>query len=123
MSKKQVIAYVAIFNALMIVAFIFSNIYIWDFLTTQINGNFGYTLTNGIVTYTEPHIRINGFQVSVGIVGARSDGGNIPTPVPLSVPNYPFYVFWVAIVGNLVLMFLILRNLRWKKQTKNTVIA
>ena len=90
----------------MIVAFIYSNIYIWDFLNTQINVAGGRQDGGYII----PFIQVNGLQVTVGLDGWTSEGIAIPTPAPISVPNYPFIVFWVAIVGNLVLIALILRK-------------
>ena len=94
----------------MIVAFTFSNIYIWNFLNTQVNVG-GYANGNFIA----PRIQINGLQVTVGTDGWTSTGIAIPTPLPISVPNYPFYVFWVATVGNLVLMAFALNY--WRTET------
>lgn len=105
--SKRIIAYVAIFNVLMIAAFIFSNIYMWDFLNTNINKQ-GGRQENGI--YVIPFIQETGLQVTIGHDAWTNDGIAVPTALPISVPNYPFIVFWVAIVGNLVLIVLILRN-------------
>jgi hypothetical protein len=98
---------VAIFNALMIVAFIFSNLYLWDFFNTQINLQ-GGRQANGI--YMIPSIQANGFQVTIGHDAWASDGVTVPTALPISVPNYPFIVFWIATLGNLAIAALILRK-------------
>ena len=107
MSKRQMIVFLSIFNVLMIVAFIFSNIYIWDYLNTQINLQSSHQPNGATIL---PSIQINGLQVTVSHAGWTSDGMLIPMPAPISVPNYPFFIFWVAIVGNLILMALILRK-------------
>ena len=107
MSKRQTFVFVAIFNMLMIVAFIFSNICMWDFFNKQINLQ-GVRQENGI--YVIPFIHINGLQVTIGHDAWASDGVTVPVAPPISVPNYPFIVFWVAIVGNLILIALVLRT-------------
>ena len=107
MSRRQMIVYAAIFNALIIVAFIFSNLYIWDFLNTQINKQ-GGRQENGI--YVIPFIQETGLLVTVGHDAWSSDGVAVPTALPISVPNYPFIVFWIAIIGNFILMAFILRK-------------
>jgi hypothetical protein len=105
MSKRKLVVCVAVFNALIIMAFIFSNIYIWDFinnLTSQARHD-----SSGVVI---PNIQINSLQVTGWIDAWTSEGFLVPTVPPASVPNYPFIVFWVAIVGNLILIALILRK-------------
>ena len=105
MSKRQMIVCVAIFNVLMIVAFIFSNLYIWDFinnLTSQWRHDSSGT--------TIPIIHINGLQVTGGTVGWTSEGIQIPRPLPTVIPNYPFILFWIAMVGNLIFIASVLRK-------------
>lgn len=105
MSKRQMIVFIAIFNVLMIVAFIFSNICIWDFinnLTSQASHDSSGT--------TIPIININALQVTGGTVGWTSEGIQIPRPLPTIIPNYPFFIFWVAMIGNLVFAVLIMKS-------------
>ena len=94
-----------VFNALMIVTFIFSSVYIWDFinnLTSQANHDSSGT--------TIPIINVDALQVTGGTVGWTSEGIQIPRPLPTEIPNYPFFIFWLTIVGNLVLIALGLRK-------------
>ncbi len=97
------------FNVVMLVAFIFANIYIWDFLNTQINLNSSHEPNGNTVV---PIIQINGLQVTVDHVGWTSDGIMIPMPLPAAVPNYPFILFWVATIGNILFAVAILRRRR-----------
>ena len=92
MSKRQVIVVAAIFNVLMIVAFIFSNIYIWGYLNGYLTRNEWSPLQIGIAHMTV----IQGDAVPIG------------TFIPF--PNYPFILFWASTVGNLVLIALVLRK-------------
>ncbi len=105
MSKSKLFVCLVVFNALVIVAFILSSIYIWDFidnLTSQAyHGSSGTTI---------PIINVDWLQVTGGTVGWTSDGTQIPRPLPTVIPNYPFFIFWAALIGNLVLIALILRR-------------
>jgi hypothetical protein len=112
MSRRQVIvACVVIFNVLMIVAFIFSNIYVWDFLDTQMK--VGGRLENGY--WMIPFVQVTGLQVTVGFSAWTVNGVPIPIAPPISVPNYPFIVFWVSIMGNLILVAFALYY--WRTET------
>ena len=57
-----------------------------------------------------------GIQVTIGHNAWTSDGIAVPTALPISVPNYPFIVFWVTIAGNLGLIALLLRKLQKDKE-------
>lgn len=107
MSRKRMVAIASVFNILMIFAFVSSNIYIWNFLNTQINLQ-GGRQENGI--YVIPFIQTNGLQITVGHDAWANDGVAVPTAIPLSVPNYPFMIFWTSILGNLILLALLLRR-------------
>lgn len=100
-------ALMILFNVVMIVAFIFANIYIWDFLNTQINLNSTHQPDGNTDV---PLIQINGLQVTVDHAGWTSDGTMIPMPLPAVVPNYPFILFWVAMIGNILFAVLIYRS-------------
>jgi hypothetical protein len=102
------ISYVIVFNVLVIAAFVISNLYMWDFLSTQVNRQ-GGRQENGV--YVIPFIHVDGLQVTVGHDAWTSDGVAVPTALPISVPNYPFLVFWLAVVGNLILAALLLRKI------------
>lgn len=109
MSKKKMIVALVVFNALMIVAFILSNIYVWDFINNMTSQ---WSYGNGVAI---PIINIDAFQVTGETIGWTSDGIQVPRPLPAVIPNYPFFIFWVAMLGNLVLAALILRN--WSKSS------
>jgi len=101
---------IVLFNVLIVLGFVFSNFYIWNFFNTQIDQGITY---NGQGGYSIPYIEDFGLQVSVSHPfyenGTIVNLGSTPT----AVPNYPFILFWVAIVGNLLFILILLRN---KKQ-------
>lgn len=101
------IAFAVTFNVFMIVTFIFSNIYIWDYLNAEINLKSSHQPNGSTIV---PSIQIDGFQVTVSHAGWTSDGTLIPMPAPISVPNYPFIVFWIVLAGDLLLLALNLRK-------------
>jgi hypothetical protein len=104
---SKILVLMILFNALMIVAFAFSNICIWDFLNTQVNLKSSHQPNGNTIV---PIIQINGLQVIVDHVGWTSDGVIMPMPLPASVPNYPFILFWAAITGNMLFAVWILRS-------------
>ncbi len=106
MFRRKLVVSTAVFNALMIVAFIYSNSYIWGFINNMTSQ---WSYGNGV---TIPIITIDAFQVTGGTIGWTSDGIQVPRPLPAVIPNYPFFIFWTAIVGNLAAMALILRKNR-----------
>ena len=115
MSKKKVVAYVAIFNVLVIALYVFSTVYMWDSLKTIVDTGAGGSYEHGFVV---PFVEETGLQVTISHVFYGISGNQTIVnlgPLPTPVPNYPFIVFWISIVGNLVLMALILR--KQKKQS------
>lgn len=101
MIKK--LAPMLIFNILVCLFFILSNNYIWGFINS----------TNDI--YHPTQVSINPFQVSISHMINQNGMINLG-PVPSVVPNYPFILFWVAIIGNICFFILALRS----KETKKT---
>jgi hypothetical protein len=100
-SKRRVfVVLIVIFNVLVGVAFVSSNIYMWNYLDTTINEVGG---NKGQGNFVIPYIEVSGLQVTVGHE-FWSDNGTLVNlgPLPKSVPNYPFILFWVGMVGNLV---------------------
>ncbi len=107
MSKRRIMVCVTVLNVVMVVAFVLSNIYVWDYLNTEINLNSSHqSNTNTIV----PQIQIDGFQITVSHAGWANDGTMIPMAAPISILNFPFSIFWITIIGNLILIALILRK-------------
>ena len=113
---KRIVVYVAIFNVLMIIAFLFSNIYMWGYLNTEINEKSG---NKGQGNFVIPYILyMNGFEVTIGHDYWSDNLVNLG-PIPTGIPNFPFIIFWVSIVGNLVLIALLLR--RWTREEKSKI--
>ncbi len=105
MSKKKMIVGLIISNALIIVAFILSSIYIWNFIN---NTTSQWSYSNDGVTI--PIINLNALQVTGGTVGWTNDGTQIPRPLPTIIPNYPFMLFWIAVIGNIIFAVLIQKS-------------
>ncbi len=102
---SKILALMILFNVVMIVAFILSSVYTWDFINNM-TSQWSYG-SDGVAI---PIINIDAFQVTGGTIGWTSEGIQIPRPLPAVIPNYPFFIFWIAIVGNLVLTAFILRK-------------
>jgi hypothetical protein len=117
MSKWHVfVALVVIFNVLIGVAFVFSNIYMWDYLNTEINEMGG---NKGQGNFVIPYIQDFGLQVSIGHEFWADNGTAINLgPIPTVIPNYPFILFLVSMLGNFV--FITLALVLHKRKTWNT---
>ncbi len=105
MSKKKLIGLAIIFNIIMLVAFIFSSIYIWNFINKITD--LGYYGSNGV---TIPTIWITALQITGGTIGWTSDGTRVPRPLPTVIPNYPFMLFWITLIGNLILIAFLIQK-------------
>jgi uncharacterized membrane protein len=105
MSKWYVLFGLALtFNLLMGVSFVLANNSMWDFIITEIDYDPSQVPDSNHVM---PYIIISGFEVSVGH-SVYSDGVFNLGPLPTVIPNYPYMLFWVCVVGNLVLLVLAL---------------
>src|SRR4030042_7156085 len=116
--SKRIVAYVAIFNVLMILAIIFANSYMWGYLNTEINEKSG---NQGHGSYVIPYIIENGFQVIIGHE-FWADNGTIVNlgPLPTGIPNYPFILSLISIMGNLALIVLVIGKQIKQKHRENT---
>ena len=96
----MLIALVILFNILVSLGFISSNIYMWNYLKTEIND----------ITPAAYIEKIDAFQVSISHPYIN-DTVNLG-PLPTVIPNYPFILFWISTIGNLILitLALVLRN-------------
>src|SRR4030042_4140699 len=105
---KRIVVYLAIFNVMMILAIIFSNIYMWDYLRTEINEESG---NRGQGNFVIPYVFESGFQVIIGHE-YWADNGTIVNlgPIPTGIPNYPFILSLICIMGNLTIMALFIRK-------------
>jgi hypothetical protein len=105
MSKCYVLfALALIFNVLMGVGYVLASSNLYDYLEAEMN-ELGYT-EQGL--YVIPHILINGFQVEIS--HTYYENGQVVNlgPLPTVVPNYPYLLFWVSMIGNLVFVALAL---------------
>ena len=93
-----------IFNVVMGVGYVVASGNLYDYLETEMN-DVGYT-EHGL--YVISHIRITGFQVEIS--HAYYENGQVVnlSPLPTVVPNYPYLLFWVSMIGNLVFVALAL---------------
>jgi uncharacterized membrane protein len=89
---------------LMGVGYVLASSTLYDYLETEMN-ELGYT-EQGL--YVIPHIHITGFQVEIS--HAYYENGQVVNlgPLPTVVPNYPYILFWVSMIGNLVFVALAL---------------
>jgi hypothetical protein len=86
------------------VIFVLSSIYVGSFVSTQINEIQGFN-AQGLVTI--PYVEAYGFSVSISHIIYYENGtvANLGT-LPTTIPNYPFYIFWITVIVNLVLFWL-----------------
>ena len=101
MPKK--LKHILIFNVLIAVLFVISNLYIWGFinLTNDISYSIQISINPLIVEITHI-VQFNG-MINLG-------------PLPTDIPNFPFILFFVAIGGNLWLF----NKAQKSKETKMT---
>jgi len=114
MSKWHVfVALVLVFNVLMGVVLVWTNNFMWD----SINAEIEYTPLPpsmvGDVNQMVYSISYSGFTVTVSS-RLFVNGEYTPSPLlyPLIIPNYPYILFWVCMLGNLgfIALALVLRN-------------
>ena len=93
-----------IFNVAMGMSFVFANNSMWDFITLEIDYDPSRVAEDSHVV---PYIIISDFEVSVGH-SIYSNGTRHGGPLPEVIPNYPYMLFWVCMVGNFVIIVLAL---------------
>ncbi len=109
MSKLRVfialfVALIVVFNVVLSVGFVLASDYLFDYLNSEVN-DVGYT-EQGF--YVIPHIRFSGFQVEISH-GIYENGQVVNLgPLPTVIPNYPYILSWVSMIGNIGLMALAL---------------
>ena len=88
---------VLIFNVLLGVGYVVASGNLYDYLETEMS-DVGYT-EQGL--YVIPYIRITGFQVEIS--HSYCENGQVVNlgPLPTVVPNYPYILFLVLMIGNL----------------------
>jgi hypothetical protein len=116
--SKRIVVYLALFNVIMLLAIIFSNIYMWGYLNTEINEESG---NKGQGSFVIPYIFESGFQVIIGHV-YWADNGTIVNlgPIPTGIPNYPFILSLMSIMGNFTLIALVIRKQIKEQHKENT---
>jgi hypothetical protein len=91
LDKRLIIINTIIFDVILSVLFIASNLWIWDYLNRFITANVWGPLQIAII----PQTIVNGQLEVIGTFGQRI--------------NYPFILFWIALIGNFILMTLALK--------------
>jgi hypothetical protein len=88
--------------------FVLSSIYVGNFITAQINENQGFN-RQGLVTI--PYVEAYGFSVSISHIIYYENGtvANLG-PLPTTIPNFPFYVFWILVIVNLSMLWLVYKK-------------
>jgi hypothetical protein len=91
-----------------IVGFVLSSIYVGNFIDTQINGIKSFN-EQGLVTI--PYVEAYGFTVSISHLIFYENGtiANLG-PLPMTIPNYPLYVFSITIIVDILLFWLIYKK-------------
>ncbi len=89
MDLKQGIIITAVFDALVGLAFIAANWFIWDYFNGKTSINQWGPLQMATMLTTD-------------------NGSVLGTYIPL--PNYAFILFWVALAGNMIILVLALRG-------------
>ena len=93
-----------IFNVTMGVGYFLASNNLYDYLNTRMS-DVRYT-EQGL--YVIPYTRITGLQVEVGLdVYENGQVVNLGTLLRV-VPNYPYILFWVSMIGNFVIIVLAL---------------
>ena len=94
-----------IFNVTVGVSFVLANNSMWDFITSEIDYDPSRITDDSY--HLVPYIIISDFEVSAGHL-IYSDGVINLGPLPTVVPNYPYMLFWVCMIGNFVIIVLAL---------------
>jgi hypothetical protein len=103
-----------IFDALASLLFIFSNISIWNTINSEV---MQFNSTDiWIKTFN-----INPLQFAVRYLGTE-DHFWTSRGVGPTIPNYPFILFWVILLGNIGFIIWVLRNPQKNPQANKAVI-
>ncbi len=94
---SKILALMIVFNVLMGVAFVYSNYYIWNRLDDY---QISPAHWNPITVAWVPAMVQNGMYIQIETV--------------IVLNNYPFQLFWVAMIGNIIFAVLIYRNKKTK---------
>ena len=100
-------------NLVLTISFVLSSIYVDNFISTTsvtYDGQGGYGI---------PNVAVNVFTISIGYnfyLNGIPQGG----PLPTTIPNFPFFIFWMFVVINLILVWAILRTTKQKSVNQKT---
>ena len=104
MSKWIVfIALVLVFNVVMSVGFVWANNLVWDFFKVELETNdTAHVSLEGDLYEVVPIFWFSGSSISIGQTIIVNEGETVHGgPLPRTIPNYPFMLFWVCMLGNL----------------------
>ena len=92
MKIKYIVSLLIIFDILIGLLFVFSNLLVWDFLNGKLTTNMWGAYEITII----PQTIVNGTTTVIGTYSGKL--------------NYPFILFWIALVGNSIISVFILRT-------------
>jgi len=112
------VALIVAFNVVLSVSFVLASNYLFDYLNSEIN-DVSYNDQTGL--YVIPYIHFSGFEVQIS--GTIYEDGYVVNlgPLPDVILNYPYILFWVSVIGNIVLvgfMALILYRASFRMQKR-----
>ena len=117
MSKWIVfVAWVLAFNIVMGVGFVWANNCIWDFVRSEVsNHQAAYLGEDGDLYQVVAEVGFSGSLVGVGQTIIVNEGETVHGgPLPKTIQNYPYTLFWFYMIGNLsffALAFVLQRGL------------
>jgi len=97
------IALVLVFNVVMSVGFVWANNLVWDFFKVELEeDNDTAHVSDGDLYEVVPFFWFSGSSISIGGTIIVNEGETIHGgPLPRTIPNYPYMLFWVCMLGNL----------------------
>ena len=98
-SKNVIIVVIVLFNIFVSLGFVFSNVYVRDFLYSETDVDSAFS-----------QIYFDFFKISVSNHPVFVDGVLSPSPLPRVIANFPFILFWISVIGNLILFAIVLRK-------------
>jgi len=110
-------ALVLVFNVVMSVGFVWANNLVWDFFKAELEDNDTAHVSDGDLYEVVPFFWFLGSSISIGGTIIVNEGETIHGgPLPRTIPNYPYMLFWILMLGNLG--FMGVAFVLWKKDSE-----
>jgi hypothetical protein len=121
------IALVLVFNVIMGVGFVWANNLVWDFFKAELETNdTAHVSLEGDLYEVVPIFWFSGSSISIGQTIIVNEGETIHGgPLPRTIPDYPYMLFWVLMFGNLMLMgvaFVLWKTDRGRSKETHTLV-